>query len=238
MTRLGAGDNAAENAAPVSGSQTLDRGLKLLELLASEDRDMTVAELASALGMHRQAVYRLLTTLRSHRLAAEGSSGRYRLGLGVIQLARQANPHLRRAVLPHLRTLAEELGVTAQCVVAEGDDAVVLAVVEPSDAVFHLSQRSGARHALSQGASGIAIMSSRDPQPRDSETVAEARKRGYAVSRGTLTPGAVGIAVPLYASEGHAMDASLGIVSMIDLDVERAAGRLLATANEITATEL
>ncbi|GAA1014127.1 transcriptional regulator [Acrocarpospora pleiomorpha] len=235
---MGASDHAAEGASPVSGSQTLDRGLKLLELLATEDRDMTVAELAASLGMHRQAVYRLLTTLRTHRLAAEGSSGRYRLGLGVIQLARQANPHLRRAVLPHLRTLAEELGVTAQCVVAEGDDAVVLAVVEPSDAVFHLSQRSGARHALAQGASGIAIMMSRDPQVRDSEAVIEARSRGYAVTRGHLTPGAVGIAVPLYTAEGHALDASLGIVSMIDLDVERTASRLIAAADEITASEL
>ncbi|MFC6086898.1 IclR family transcriptional regulator [Sphaerisporangium aureirubrum] len=235
---MGAGDHAAEGTSTPSGSQTLDRGLKLLELLATEDRDMTVAELAASLGMHRQAVYRLLTTLRAHRLAAEGSSGRYRLGLGVIQLARRANPHLRRAVLPHLRTLAEELGVTAQCVVAEGDDAVVLAVVEPSDAVFHLSQRSGARHALDQGASGIAIMLSRDPHPRDSEAVITARSRGYAISRGTLTPGALGIAVPLYDAEGHSMDVSLGIVSMIDLDVDRTAKRLTAAADQITASEL
>nr|WP_269128650.1 IclR family transcriptional regulator [Nonomuraea sp. K271] len=213
----------------------MDRGLKLLELLAVEDRDMTVAELATSLGMHRQAVYRLLTTLRNHRLAAEGSSGRYRLGLGVIQLARQANPQLRRAVVPYLRTLAEELGVTTQCVVSEGADAVVLAVVEPSDAVFHLSQRSGARHPLDQGASGLAIMLARPPETDDPAGVVEARERGYAVSRGNLTPGAVGIAVPLYDRDGQSLEASLGIVSMVDLDVERTAKRLLATAEQITA---
>ncbi len=235
---MSTGDRAGEGASQGSGSQTLDRGLRLLELLASEDRDMTVAELATSLGMHRQAVYRLLTTLRSHRLAAEGSSGRYRLGLGVIQLARQANPQLRRAVVPYLRTLAEELGVTTQCVVAEGADAVVLAVVEPPDAIFHLSQRSGARHALDQGASGLAIMLSRPPQAGDPPAVTEARELGYAVSRGTLTPGAVGVAVPLYDSEGHSLDASLGIVSMVDLEVERTAKRLLEAAAQITAREL
>ncbi|MEV0163874.1 IclR family transcriptional regulator [Nonomuraea fuscirosea] len=235
---MSTGDRAGEGASQGSGSQTLDRGLRLLELLASEDRDMTVAELATSLGMHRQAVYRLLTTLRLHRLAAEGSSGRYRLGLGVIQLARQANPQLRRAVVPYLRTLAEELGVTTQCVVAEGADAVVLAVVEPPDAIFHLSQRSGARHALDQGASGLAIMLSRPPQAGDPPAVTEARELGYAVSRGTLTPGAVGVAVPLYDSEGHSLDASLGIVSMVDLEVERTAKRLLEAAAQITAREL
>lgn len=232
---MSTGDRAGDGGSQGNGSQTLDRGLKLLELLAVEDRDMTVAELATSLGMHRQAVYRLLTTLRNHRLAAEGSSGRYRLGLGVIQLARQANPQLRRAAVPHLRTLAEELGVTTQCVVAEGADAVVLAVVEPSDAVFHLSQRSGARHPLDQGASGLAIMLARPPTADDPPAVVEARERGYAVSHGNLTPGAVGIAVPLYDGEGQPLEASLGIVSMVDLDIERTAERLLATAEQITA---
>ncbi|MEU8205127.1 helix-turn-helix domain-containing protein [Streptosporangium sp. NPDC049046] len=234
---MSAGDRAGDGAGQGNGSQTLDRGLRLLELLAAEDRDMTVAELATALGMHRQAVYRLLTTLRSHRLAAEGSSGRYRLGLGVIQLARQANPQLQRAVIPYLRTLAEELGVTTQCVMSEGADAVVLAVVEPSDAIFHLSQRSGARHPLDQGASGLAIMLARPPRADDPAAVVEARKCGYAVSRGNLTPGAVGIAVPLYDGEGRSLEASLGIVSMVDLDVEHTAKRLLATAKEITTRE-
>lgn len=234
---MSTGDRAGDGGSQGNGSQTLDRGLKLLELLAVEDRDMTVAELATSLGMHRQAVYRLLTTLRNHRLAAEGSSGRYRLGLGVIQLARQANPQLRRAVVPYLRTLAEELGVTTQCVVSEGADAVVLAVVEPSDAVFHLSQRSGARHPLDQGASGLAIMLARPPAADDPPAVVEARERGYAVSRGNLTPGAVGIAVPLYDGDGQSLEASLGIVSMVDLDVERTAKRLLATVEQIIDRE-
>ncbi|GAA3421858.1 hypothetical protein GCM10018952_70000 [Streptosporangium vulgare] len=57
------------------------------------------------------------------------------------------------------------------------------------------------------------------------------------MSRGNLTPGAVGIAVPLYDGEGRPLEASLGIVSMVDLDVEHTAKRLLATAKQITARE-
>src|SRR5262245_28832352 len=112
-----------------NGAMTLDRGLRVLELLASEDRDFTVVEIATALGMHRQAVYRLLSTLTQHNLAARAGSGRYCLGLGVLRLSRLAQPQLRRAVLPHLRRLAEDLGATAQCVVAEGTEAVTLTVV-------------------------------------------------------------------------------------------------------------
>jgi DNA-binding IclR family transcriptional regulator len=221
-----------------NGSLTLDRGLRLLELLATEDRDLTVAELASTLGVHRQAVYRLLTTLRAHRLAAEGSSGRYRLGLGVMQLARQANPQLRRAVAPHLRQLAQELEATAQCVVAEGEDAVVLAVVEPPASVFHLSQHSGARHPLDQGASGLAILLARRPTPSDPPAVQEARRLGYAVSRGRLTAGAVGVAAPLYDGEGHTLEAAIGIVSMTDVDVDHVASRLIEVSRQVAAEGL
>lgn len=215
------------------GSLTLDRGLRLLELLASDDRDMTVAELASALGVHRQAVYRLLTTLRAHRLVAEGSSGRYRLGLGVMQLARQASPELRRATSPHLRRLAQELDATAQCVVAEGDDAVALAVVEPPESVFHLSQHSGARHPLDQGASGLAILLARPPSASDPAAVADARRVGYAVSRGSLTAGAIGVAVPLYDGDGRSLDAAIGVVSMVEVDVDRVVRRLTEASRQI-----
>jgi DNA-binding IclR family transcriptional regulator len=221
-----------------SGSLTLDRGLRLLELLAVEDRDMTVAELASSLGVHRQAVYRLLATLRSHRFVAEGGSGRYRLGLGVIQLTRQVSHELRRATAPHLRRLAQEFGATAQCVVADGGDAVALAVVEPPESVYHLSQHSGARHPLDQGASGLAILMARKPNPSDSEAIRDARSTGYAVSRGRLTAGAVGVAVPLFDGDGHSLDAAIGIVSMAEVDIEHVARRLTEAAKQIADGDL
>jgi DNA-binding IclR family transcriptional regulator len=216
-----------------SGSLTLDRGLRLLELLAVEDRDMTVAELATALGVHRQAVYRLLATLRAHRFVADGGAGRYRLGLGVIQLTRQVSHELRRATAPHLRKLAHEFGATAQCVVADGDDAVALAVVEPPASVYHLSQHSGARHPLDQGASGLAVLMARKPDAADPPAVLEAREIGYAVSRGKLTAGAVGVAVPLYDGEGNSLDAAIGIISMVEVDVEHVAKRLTEAAGQI-----
>lgn len=229
------GDGRENDGAAQSGSLTLDRGLRLLELLALENRDMTVAELAQTLGVHRQAVYRLLTTLRAHRLVAEGSSGRYRLGLGVIQLTRQVNNELRRATAPHLHRLAQKLGATAQCVVAEGEDAVALAVVEPPESVYHLTQHSGARYPLGQGASGLAILMARPPASSDPPEVLDARKAGYVVSHGGLTADAVGIAVPLFDGEGNSLDAAIGIVSMFEIDIERVASLLTDASRQIAA---
>ncbi|GLZ02601.1 transcriptional regulator [Actinomadura sp. NBRC 104412] len=216
------------------GALTLDRGLRVLELLAAEDRDFAVAEIASELSMHRQAVYRLLNTLTAHHLAARTDSGRYCLGLGVLRLSHLANSQLRRLVLPQLRRLAESLESTAQCVVAEGNEAVALSVVEPENAAFHLSQHPGARHPLEQGASGIAILSSRPPTPGEPQEVTKARELGYVVTSGQLTAGAVGIATPLRDRTGQPLNASIGIVSLRELDIEEAAAAVMAAAANIS----
>jgi DNA-binding IclR family transcriptional regulator len=223
-------DESASSGTTNGGALTLDRGLRVLELLAAEDRDFAVAEIASKLSMHRQAVYRLLHTLTAHHLAARTDSGRYCLGLGVLRLSHLANSQLRRLVLPELRRLAELLQSTAQCVVAEGSEAVTLSVVEPESAEFHLSQHSGARHPLEQGASGIAILSSRPPVRDELPEVTAARERGYVVTSGQLTAGAVGIATPLRDRAGRPLDASIGIISLRELDIERAAAAVMSAA--------
>ena len=46
-------------------SQTLDRGLRVLKLLADTDHGLTVTELSVRLGVNRTVVYRLLATLNS-----------------------------------------------------------------------------------------------------------------------------------------------------------------------------
>lgn len=217
------------------GALTLDRGLQVLELLAAEARDFTVAEISATLGMHRQAVYRLLNTLEEHHLAARSGPGRVCLGLGVLRLSRLGNPQLQRAALPQLRSLAGTLQATAQCVVAEGAEAVTLVVVEPDNDVFHLSQRPGARHLLEQVASGLAILSGRPAVEGEPEDATLGRERGYVVTKGQLTPGAIGVAVPLRDSDGRSLDASIGVISLHELDLEDAARVLIEAAAAITS---
>ena len=58
-------------AAPRSeSSQTLDRGIRILESLAAggDSAGLTITELAAALGVGRPVVYRLVTTLEEHHL--------------------------------------------------------------------------------------------------------------------------------------------------------------------------
>jgi DNA-binding IclR family transcriptional regulator len=214
------------------GVQTLDRGLRLLHLLAAEPGGLTVGELSERLGVHRAIVYRLVGTLGQHRLVVRGADGRHRLWTGLVELARAVAPDWRSVALPELEALAEDLGATATLSVAAEDFAVALVVVEPRNTAIHVAYRPGLRHPLTRGASGKAILAGRPAEPDEPADVRQARRRGYAVTRGELQAGAVGIAAPVVV-DGRA-EASVGAVSFTDFD-GASVGRVLEAAARLAA---
>jgi DNA-binding IclR family transcriptional regulator len=191
-----------------------------------------VAELASRLGVHRAAVYRLIGTLERHGLVRRGADGRYRLATGVLALARGVAADLQAAALPVLTELAENLGATATLTVADDDEAVALLVVEPTRAPMHVAYRPGRRHPLEIGASGKAILAGRPAVVGEVEEIARARDRGYAESAGEIQPGAVGVAAPIVL-DGWA-NASIGAVALGPFDA-RAATRVVEAARAVAA---
>ena len=192
-------------------SQTLDRGLTVLKLLARSEDGLTAADLAERLSTARAIVYRLLRTLEAHDLVSR-EGARYVLGFGVVELAGRLQPRLQSTIWPILRKLSEQTSSTALLSVADGDHALILVTAEPPNTTFHLAMREGARHPLSVGADGVAILAGRPPSAGDTEDVRLARERGYAVTVGMLQPGAVGIAAPIQASDWAT--ASLGVVQL------------------------
>jgi DNA-binding IclR family transcriptional regulator len=192
-------------------SQTLDRGLTVLSLLARHSDGLTVAEIAERLGAARAIVYRLLRTLEAHDLASHDGA-RYVLGFGVAELASHLRPRLQSVVLPILKRLSEHTNNTALLSVADGDQALILLSAEPPRSAMHLALREGARHPLNVGADGVAILAGRPPSSDDTPDVRLARQRGYAVSIGALQEGAVGVAAPIRVSDWTT--ASLGVVQL------------------------
>jgi DNA-binding IclR family transcriptional regulator len=193
----------------VESSQALDRGLRLLALLGDAERGRSVSELAAELGTSRAVVYRLVTALEAHAMVRRPPgerAGRVRLGLGLLDLARRVLPELREAARGPLRTLAERAGATAHLTVLDGDDALAVAVVEPSWTEFHVAYRVGTRHPVDRGAAGRAILLGRAP----------ATGADVAVTVGELQSGAHGVAAPVRDVPG--LEASVGVVALADLD--------------------
>ncbi|MEO7123518.1 MAG: helix-turn-helix domain-containing protein, partial [Lacisediminihabitans sp.] len=84
-----------------TGSQTLDRGIRMLELLG-EDGGLSIGELSERLGLHRSITYRILRTLEAHGLAVRDDGGRVSLGVRMAALARGVARDLQTAALPEL----------------------------------------------------------------------------------------------------------------------------------------
>ncbi|MER5224003.1 IclR family transcriptional regulator [Streptomyces flaveus] len=205
-------------------SQTLDRGLRVLKLLADTDHGLTVTELSTKLGVNRTVVYRLLATLEQHALVRRDLGGRARVGLGVLRLGRQVHPLVREAALPALRSLAEDIGATAHLTLVDGTEALAVAVVEPTWTDYHVAYRAGFRHPLDRGAAGKAILAARAA----AGTVADP---GYTLTHGELEAGASGAAAPLLGVTG--VEGSVGVVMLADSVPERVGARVVDAAKEV-----
>ncbi|WP_104205344.1 IclR family transcriptional regulator [Billgrantia saliphila] len=214
--------------------QTLDRGLRALELVAEHAEGITIAELAERLDVHRAIAYRIVTTLEHHGLITRTSDGPVRLGAGISLLASRFEPQLRAVAQPLLQSLAKATRATAFVSVAQGEECVVILVAEPDEGLLRVGYRVGSRHPLTQGAAGIAILAGRPPREDDSEEVRQARADGYSLTRGQLQRGAVGVASPIATPPLRAgVEACVGVVAMDDLDSERAIREVKAYAQRL-----
>ena len=213
-----AGSSGGHSAPPMptkESSLTLERGLNLLQAVADADSEApTISDLATAIGVSRAAVYRLLGPLQNRGLVRREGS-KVRLGLGVLWLAGRVLPQLRFASLPALRALAEQVGATVHLTVADGNEAQAIAVVEPSWTSYHVAYRVGARHPVQRGAAGRAI----DLPPNGPRWV---------TSTGELQAGAYGVAAPVRGVPG--LRASIGVVALEPLSPVEIGPHVVETA--------
>lgn len=204
-------------------SQTLSRGLRVLEVLVEANRPLRVDEVATALGVHRSIVYRLLRTLEDHRLVGRDGPGRYAPGAGLSLLARGVVGELQEHAAPELARVADDLAMTSFLVIADRGECITVASVEPPYGVVNVAQRPGSRHPIERGAPGIALQMAGAGAPGRRDTagaasgrdgtagtassgdarLAEAQARGYATSSNEVIPGLSALSVPLAVRAGR-----------------------------------
>ncbi|WP_274913614.1 IclR family transcriptional regulator [Streptomyces sp. WZ-12] len=111
-------------------SQTVDRALSILPLLAEGPADL--GQVADRLGVHKSTALRLLRTLHEHGLVYRQPDQRYRLGARLFALAQEAAEHLdvRGIAHPHLVALNESCGHTVHLAVYEENEVLYIDKVE------------------------------------------------------------------------------------------------------------
>lgn len=187
-------------------SQTLDRGLAVLELLGAARSPLTPAQIAGELRIARPIAYRLLRTLLRRRLVVRDDDGSFRIGPGVLDLVRGVAANVLESAMPELTRLADTVGCTAVLAVIDGDDVVFLATVEPVGPHVRLSYPPGFRQPLHESPFGIAILAGCPAVKGEPAAVATARRRGHAGTHGLAA------AAPINR-RGRDATASIGVVA-------------------------
>ncbi|SIR73117.1 IclR family transcriptional regulator [Microbacterium sp. RURRCA19A] len=230
---------ARQDTAPAS--QTLSRGIRLLEELSDARAPLSIDDLTARVGLHRSVAYRLLRTLEDHGLVSRDATGAVRLGTGLAALAAGVAADLQAEALPELTAAANDLGMTCFLVVLDHDECVTLTSVEPRHAVTAVAQRPGSRHPVTRGAPGRAILAQLPPRrwPDDVDArlaaeIAETVERGWAISRDEVVPSLRAVAVPLVVQGREPAAVAVVHVSSA-LDDAAIAQRLAATAAAISA---
>jgi DNA-binding IclR family transcriptional regulator len=121
-----------DTRATVGGVGVLDKAVAIVDALATSG-PLGLSELTAAVGLPRATVYRLAVALEGHRLLARDGSGRFVLGVRLVELGHRAahhRPDLIEVAGPVLAALRDRTGESAQLYVARGDQRVCVASSE------------------------------------------------------------------------------------------------------------
>jgi DNA-binding IclR family transcriptional regulator len=213
------GGETAVEAAPSGLVQSVDRALKLLEVVAAAaPRGETVAVLAARAEINRATAWRLLGTLEAHRLVErDPATNHYTLGFSLIRMSAAAGyDGLVRRTRPILERVSEQTGETADLAVAGRHGVTYVAeVAPPSFMAIKWVAREVPLHATSTGKAFLAWLPPDearslldDPLPAFTDTtvtdtdallaeLATTRARGYAECAGELEPTLYGVSAPV-----------------------------------------
>ncbi len=126
----------------------LERGLAILQVLSSGRRRMTIRELAVSVGVPASSAARLIRALAGSGFLMSNANGAWMPGPSVMSVATNYLNSL--PVLPHaeqiLRALCDRTGTSAQLLIRDCDDAVVIAQAIPATVEPQcMASRVGAR---------------------------------------------------------------------------------------------
>ncbi|UCF96180.1 MAG: IclR family transcriptional regulator [Spirochaetaceae bacterium] len=108
---------------------SVKKALELLDHFTAERPELSLAEISREVDAHKSSVFRVLTTLQAAGfLEKDAQSGKYRLGLKILDLAGRVwgRYDIRQIAAPFMEELARETGEVIHLAVLEGSDIVYL----------------------------------------------------------------------------------------------------------------
>jgi DNA-binding IclR family transcriptional regulator len=204
----------------------LDKGLDILELLATTEEGLSQAEIAKALDRSPNEIYRMLDRLVRRDYVRRIHGDRYELTLKLFELA-HATPPIRRLVsqaLPVLRRFARDSEQACHLVIHDRNILVVVAQVD-SPGYWNVSIRVGSRISLVNTGSGHVFLAFATPEERElmledleakmreqltlalEKRLAKVREQGFETMASLQVSGVTNLSVPIFGPVGSVIAA-------------------------------
>lgn len=239
----------------VTGVQSVERALNLLELLTDAGGSLRLTELAAASGLPMPTTHRLIGTLMICGYVCRESSHRYSLGPGLVRLGEAAGRAFGQWTQPTLARLAELVEETANLATLDRDMVIYIAqaqgcrsmrmFTEPGRRVFAHSTGVG-KCLLAQleedevrtilARTGMPAQTDRTITDPDALVVQlrDIQERGYAIDNNEQEIGVRCVATPVLGrSRPMALSVSGPDARMDDLAIERVIPIMLSIADEL-----
>ena len=202
-----------------AGSQSLFRGLTLIEILSNYPNGCPLAHLSELAGLNKSTVHRLLQGLQSCGYVTPApAAGSYRLTTKFIAVGQKALSSLNiiHVAAPHLEALNLATGETVNFSSREDDHAILIYKLEPTTGMLRTRAYIGQHMPLYCSAMGKIYMAFGHPDyvetywdthqdiiPAMNLELAQIRERKMAMDREENELGVSCLAVPVFDIHGR-----------------------------------
>lgn len=238
-----------------SPATAVERALNILEATAGRREGLTNSEISRRLAIPKSSASYILRSLeRRGYLRRDADSGRYRLGLRILSLGRdaQANLDIAEIAQPFMRALVERLHLTSHLAVLDQGEAVYVEKVD-APGFFKVNTWVGRRmfvHSTSVGKVLLAwrpkdeveaLLRERGLKKRTPKTITSVarllteletvRLQGYAMDDEENSLGARCLAAPIFDALGN-VAAALGVSGTLTQMDEASLPRIIEALKE------
>jgi DNA-binding IclR family transcriptional regulator len=145
--------------------QSLDRGLKILQILGRSSEPLSLSEIADHFEIDRSSVFRLISTLMHNNFVKQDpATKKYRVGYRVMELAGSygEQSHIDDIIRPVMKRISLETKQNTHLAVLDQDSVVFIAVEQPREMIT-MNLQVGTREPVIPTALGKALISRLPP---------------------------------------------------------------------------
>ena len=209
------------NKTKTSKIQSVERALKLIDLIATKEDGMTLTQLSNKIDLPKSTVHGLLNTLREYNyVTQDDDSANYKLGIRLFELGSYVSRSfdIKDAALPVMKRLNQQFGETVHLGAEDNGEVLYLEKVAP-DSLISIMSEVGLRLPMHCSGLGKVLLAQKSDselkrfiaqkglptitkrtivtQSKLKEELKKILEQGYAIDDGEIMEGLKCVAAPI-----------------------------------------